>query len=51
MPGFMSGIHVLKHGKIKGVDGRDKFTAGPAEGRTRLPGHDSGESRLETTPL
>jgi excinuclease ABC subunit A len=24
----------------KGVDGRDKFTTGPAEGRTRLPGHD-----------
>ena len=22
------------------VDGRDKSTTGPAEGRTRLPGHD-----------
>ena len=35
MPGFMPGIHVLFFvSTSKGVDGRDKFTPGPAEGRT-----------------
>ena len=39
MPGLVPGIHVF-YTLMEDVDGRDKFTAGPAEGRTRLPGHD-----------
>jgi len=50
MPGLAPGIHVFE--RQEGVDGRDKFTAGPAQpvrakrgpmtgsGRARLPGHD-----------
>ena len=38
MPGLVPGIHVLKHNKIKDVDGRDK------------PGHDEVES-LRKRPL
>ena len=37
---YVPGIHVLAIIN-KVVDGRDKFTAGPAKGRTRLPGHDN----------
>jgi hypothetical protein len=42
MPGFMPGIHVfLCWFRVEGVNGRVKFTPGPAKGRTRLPGHDA----------
>lgn len=47
MPHRRLGISVLETyqaQRAQNVDGRDKFTAGPAtSGRTRLPGHDATE--------
>jgi hypothetical protein len=40
MRGLGPRIHVFLSRKMQDVDGRDKFTAGPARGRTRLHGHD-----------
>jgi len=39
MPGLVPGIHVLSY-VCKDVDGRDKFTPGPARGLIRVPGRD-----------
>jgi hypothetical protein len=48
MPGLVPGIHALHSGvdDWTGVDGRDELVLGPAEGRTRVPGHDG---RLSAT--
>ena len=46
MPGFMPGIPLrLAQYRVPKRDGRDKFTAGPAGGRSRLPGHDEKRIR------
>ena len=50
MAGLVPAIHVLNNSKD--VDARHKFTAGPAEGRTRLAGHDQdqGNDPMPKTP-
>ena len=45
---YVAGIHVFS-AMTKDVDSRDKFTTGPAFGRTRLPGHDGEKYQSETT--
>jgi hypothetical protein len=41
MAGLDPAIHALPRGEALRVDARVKFTAGPAEGRIRLPAHDA----------
>ena len=40
MPALVAGIHVFYPTLKKDVDGRNKLALGPAEGRTRVFGHD-----------
>ena len=43
--GLVPAIDVLLRG-FKDVDARDRFTLGPAEGRTRVRGHDVSSRAL-----
>jgi hypothetical protein len=51
MPALVAGIHVLRPGNNKDVDGRDIGVLKYAVLRTAMPGHDGEEYRRQTTLL
>jgi hypothetical protein len=52
MPALVAGIPLRKVSRcVPHRDGRDKFTPGPANGRTRLPGHDIKYLAVRNTEL